>query len=136
MQDALEQLPADLKETFSRLLDEHQRVVGERDRVQTENKILREQIRLLRLEKYGSRSEKLSDGQLDLLDKEPSVVAAEIENESNQPPEPEPLAKKPKAKHPGRVELPAHLERREVKIVCSPAECICPHCQMEKQVIG
>lgn len=143
MQDALEQLPADLKETFSRLLDEHQRVLGERDQIQTEklrvqaeNKILREQIRLLRLEKYGSRGEKLSDAQLDLLDKEPSVVAAEIENESNQPPEPEPPAKKPKAKHPGRVELPAHLERREVKIVCSPAECICPHCQMEKQVIG
>lgn len=143
MQADLDNIPSELKETFDRLLAEHQRLVNERDqiqaenlRVQTENKILREQLRLLRLEKYGSRSEKLSDGQLDLLDKEPSVVAAEVENESNQPPVTEPPAKKPKRKHPGRVELPAHLERREVKIACAPEDCVCPHCQMEKQVIG
>ena len=90
MQADLEQIPAELKETLARLLAEHQRVLDERDQIQadklrfqSENKILREQLRLLRLEKYGPRSEKLSDGQLDLLDKEPSVVAAEVEKESS-----------------------------------------------------
>ena len=129
MQDALQQLPADLREVFSKLVNDH-------ERVQAENKILREELRLLRIEKYGPRSEKLSDAQLDLLEREPSVVQAEIEQEANQPADPAPVATKAKSKHPGRVELPAHLERREVKIACRPEECVCPHCQQEKAIIG
>lgn len=129
MQDALQQLPADLKEVFSNLFNEH-------ERVKAENEMLRQQLRLLRIEKYGPRSEKLSDAQLDLLEREPSVTRAEIEQEASQPADPAPIATKPKSKHPGRVELPPHLERREVKIACLPEECVCPHCQQEKAIIG
>lgn len=129
MQDALQQLPAGLKEVFSNLVSEH-------ERVKFENLMLRQQLRLLRIEKYGPRSEKLSDAQLDLLELEPSVTQAEIEQEATQPAKPAPAITKTKKKHPGRVDLPAHLERREVKIACPAQECVCPHCQQEKALIG
>ena len=136
MQDALNQLPTELREVFARLLQDHQRIV-------TENQILRQQLRLMRLEKYGARSEKLNDLQLELLDGEPSVVAAEVEKEASQPAVPaasEPPAStgrtKPRRKHPGRVELPAHLERREVIIPCPPESCVCGHCQQPTEIIG
>ena len=132
MQDALANLPAELQEVFSRLLRDHERVV-------LENKLLRQQLRLLRLDKYGGRSEKLSDGQLALLDGEPSVVAAEVEQETLQPAATEPpVVPKPAPvrRHPGRVELPAHLERREVIIPCAEQDCVCAHCRQTKPVIG
>ena len=83
-----------------------------------------QEIRLLRIEKYGPRSEKLSDEQLELLEGEPSVHGrgggagsqqAEQAKTQTHP------RTKPKRQHPGREELPAHLERREVKIPCPPA---------------
>jgi len=87
MQDALQQLPAGLKEVFSNLVSEH-------ERVKFENLMLRQQLRLLRIEKYGPRSEKLSDAQLDLLELEPSVTQAEIEQEATQPDKPAPATPK------------------------------------------
>lgn len=138
MQDALAKLPAELQEVFSRLVHDHERVVSEHERVVLENKMLRQQLRLLRLEKYGGRSEKLSDGQLALLDGEPSVVAAEVEQEAQQPAATEPPSVKarPARRHPGRVELPAHLERREVVIACTEQDCLCAHCRQTKPIIG
>lgn len=134
MQDALDKLSPELKEIFTQVLNDQKRL-------QAENTFLRQELRLLRIEKYGPKSEKLSDEQLELLEGEPSVSRAEVEQEAQQPAAPltptvKKPADKPKKKHPGRVELPAHLERREVKIPCPPAACICPHCQMEKAVIG
>jgi len=130
MQDALNQLSPKLKGVFSQLVDDHKRAL-------IEIRMLREQLRLRRIEKFGRRSEKLTDEQLELLEGEPSVAPAEVEQEANQAEEApaKPRRKKRKA-HPGRVELPAHLERREVKIPCSPQDCICPHCQGEKKIIG
>lgn len=129
MQEALDKLSPDLKEIFTRLFVDHQRALAE-------NALLRQQIRLLRLEKFGPRSEKLSDGQLELLEGEPSVSSAEVEQEAQQPPEISiGLPSRPKRVHPGREPLPAHLQRRQVLIPCPPEQCICPHCQMEKAVI-
>lgn len=130
MQDALDQLTPELKEVVGRLLQDHQRVL-------MENQLLRQELRLLRLEKYGPKSEKLSDHQLELLDQEPGVTQGEVEAEAaraDQPPV-EPRIKR-EVQHPGRVELPAHLERREVRIPCAPQDCICPVCQGEKKLIG
>ena len=45
---------------------------------------LEEQLRLKRIEKYGAGSEKLSNLQLQLLEKEPGVSQAEIEAESER----------------------------------------------------
>ena len=130
MQDALNKLSPDLKEFFTAVLNDHKRAL-------IEISMLREKLRQMLLEKYGPRSEKLSDEQLELLEGELSVSTAEVEQEAGQAQtaavRPAP---KPKGQHPGREELPAHLERREVKIPCPPEECICSHCQMEKAVIG
>jgi hypothetical protein len=46
------------------------------------NRVLEERLRLLRIEKYGPGSEKLSDAQLELLELEPGVSSAEVEAES------------------------------------------------------
>jgi len=132
MQDALDKLSPDLKEIFTAVVNDHKRAL-------IEIALLREKLRLLRIEKYGGKSEKLSDEQLQLLEDEPSVTSAEVEQEAQQAEEEKAQREtksKPKRKHPGREELPAHLERREVRIPCPAQECVCLHCQMEKAVIG
>jgi transposase len=105
---------------------------------------LEERLRLERIAKYGKRSEKLSDLQLELLDLEPGVsseeVAAESEREPITPPasektEDEP-AEKQRRKHPGRQTLPAYLERVERIIPCTPEQCTCGQCGREKPVFG
>jgi hypothetical protein len=75
------------------------------------NRVLEERLRLLRIEKYGPGSEKLSDAQLELLELEPGVSSAEIEAESQRAQLKLPL--KTARKHPGRQELPADLPRIE-----------------------
>ena len=105
---------------------------------------LEERLRLERIAKYGKRSEKLSDLQLELLDLEPGVsseeVAAESEREPITPPasenkEDEP-AERQRRKHPGRQTLPAFLERVERIIPCTPEQCTCGQCGREKPVFG
>jgi transposase len=106
-------------------------------------RVLEERLRLQRIEKYGPKSEKLSDAQLELLEGEPGVSTAEVEAESQR----EPLAgssstteseSKPGnvRRHPGRQQLPAHLPRVEQVIGCTPDQCVCQQCGKEKGVIG
>ena len=111
-------------------------------------RLLMEALRLERIRKYGKRSEKLSDLQLQLLDLEPAVSSEEIEAESQREPlteEPDTTAddsakdkslKKNRKPHPGRNDLPAHLERVEKIIACTPEQCICGKCGGETKVIG
>ena len=47
-------------------------------------RVLEERLRLIRIEKYGPGSEKLSDAQLELLELEPGVSSAEVEAESER----------------------------------------------------
>jgi transposase len=99
-----------------------------------------EQIRLLNLHRWGPKAEKLSDAQLLLLPLELSVTASEVEQEAARPQSqknlPTPQAKAPRASHPGRTELPAHLERREEIIPCCPQDCQCAKCGAPRPVIG
>jgi transposase len=109
-------------------------------RLKFDLKLREEQLRRMRLDKYGPKSEKLSPSQHLLLDLEPGVQAAEIEREAALPESDKQLDgaaaeataaaagdRKGKSKnkapryikaHPGRSPLPAHLERREVIIPC------------------
>jgi transposase len=105
-------------------------------RLKFDLKLREEQLRLMRLDKYGPRSEKLSPSQHLLLDLEPGVQTAEIEKEAALPERDKQLdttaaaeAAEAKARsknkalryikaHPGRAALPSHLERREVIIPC------------------
>lgn len=100
---------------------------------QAKVRLQEEIIRLMRIEKYGPKSEKLNDAQLELLDLEPGVHAAEIEKEASQTITYQRKARNPK---PGRQELPEHLQRIEEIIVCAPEQCRCGHCGQETGVIG
>ncbi|HYF37489.1 MAG TPA: IS66 family transposase, partial [Prosthecobacter sp.] len=101
-------------------------------------KLREEEIRLLNLRLWGPKADKLSDSQLALLPLEPIVTAAEVKQEAEQPEEAKELAhaKKPRLNHPGREQLPAHLERREVIIPCHPKDCTCLTCGGERPIIG
>ena len=86
-------------------------------------RVLEQRLRLVRIEKYGPGSEKLSDAQLELLELEPGVSSAEVEAESERAQLKLPL--RTVRKHPGRQELPAHLPRTQQIIACSPEQCVC-----------
>jgi hypothetical protein len=89
-------------------------------------RVLEERLRLVRIEKYGPGSEKLSDDQLELLELEPGVSSAEVEAESHRGQLQLPL--KAAHKHPGRQGLPPELPRTEQIIVCTPEQCVCGKC--------
>ena len=105
---------------------------------------LKEALRLERIHKYGKGSEKLTDLQLDLLDHEPAVSSEEIDTEAAAGPLPEVETEKteeqkPRRKnqqHPGRKQLPAHLERVEEIVACAAEQCRCGKCGAETRVIG
>src|SRR5208337_4684694 len=75
---------------------------------------LKEELRLERIGKYGKRSEKLSDLQLELLDRKPAVSSEEIAAEVERGPLPDSAEnnkqRRTRKHHPGRNKLPAHLE--------------------------
>jgi transposase len=97
-------------------------------------RVLEERLRLVRIEKYGPGSEKLSDAQLELLELEPGVSSAEVEAESQR--EQLQLPLRAARKHPGRQELPAHLPRVEQLIRCTPEQCVCGKCGKQTVLIG
>jgi transposase len=97
-------------------------------------RVLEERLRLVRIEKYGPGSEKLSDDQLELLELEPGVSSAEVEAESQRQQLELPL--KQARKHPGRQQLPAELPRVEQIIACTADQCVCGKCGKETIVIG
>jgi transposase len=103
-----------------------------------------EELRLERIKKYGKQSETLSDLQLQLLDLEPAVSSEEIAAESQRGPLPESSEsnnttdkqRRARQNHPGRNELPAHLERVDKIIACAPEQCMCGKCGGDTRVIG
>lgn len=101
---------------------------------------LEERLRLELIRKYGPKSEKLNDAQLQLLDLEPGVSADEVEAESKCEPLPPASSvstmKRKSGKHPGRQELPADLPRVERIVCCTPEQCICKGCGKDTVVIG
>src|SRR5271169_6528899 len=95
-----------------------------RDRLQFAEykvRVLEERLRLVRIEKYGPGSEKLSDDQLELLELEPGVSSAEVQAESQREQLQLPLKKA--RQHPGRQQLPADLARIEQLIACTADQC-------------
>src|SRR5918998_778355 len=66
-------------------------------------RVLEERLRLQRIEKYGPKSEKLSDAQLELLEGEPGVSTAEVEAESQREPAPVAASAAEAAGKPGKM---------------------------------
>ena len=96
--------------------------------------MLEEQLRLMRIEKYGAGGEKLSQAQLELF--QPAPVVSEIieRAESEHAPVHRPTNRS--TKHPGRQELPANLPRAERILSCTPDQLVCKRCGRETVVIG
>jgi len=137
---SLDTLPAPARQVVQDLQAE----VARQDRViEDKDKLLQiqdEKIRLLNLRLWGPKGEKLSPAQTAMLFEEASVTAQEVQTEAGRPvaekENPLPKAKAPRPNHPGRHELPAHLERREQIIPCHPQDCRCDKCGAERPVIG
>jgi transposase len=140
---AMEQL-RDKVEAKDRVIAEKNQALAAADAIIRQ---LKEALRLERIRKYGKQSETLSDLQLELLDREPAVSSDEIETEAASGPLDEERQEernassaaqqqKKRKPHPGRNELPAHLERIEEIVACAADECACGKCGAETRVIG
>jgi transposase len=133
-------------EAKDRVISANNRVIAEKTQAlaaaATIIEQLKEALRLERTRKYGKQSEKLSDLQLELLDLEPAVSSDEIETEiaNGSLPEQEKAGetetRSKRKPHPGRNELPAHLERIEEIIACAAEQCKCGKCGRKTRVIG
>lgn len=130
----LNTLSEPLRAVFQSVLGERDEAESERRRLTLEVKLLKEAIRLLRLKKYGPKSEQLSDAQLALLELEPGVTREEVATEAAQPAREKKLVRAA-APH-GRAPLPAHLPRVEDIISVPAAERHCATCGGPKCVIG
>ncbi|MGA9206537.1 MAG: IS66 family transposase [Terriglobales bacterium] len=103
--------------------------------------VLEERLRLRRIEKYGLGSEKLSNLQLELLEREPGVSQAEVQAEGERPviagDSVEVAAHgRKKRPHPGRQSLPPELPRVERVIPCPAEQCVCGQCGTPTTLIG
>ena len=125
----LESLPEETRSLIETLVQRAQ----DADRLEQENRLLREMLRLERLKKYGPKSEKLSEEQIELLELEPGVRAQEVEKEAEVSSRRKRLTKR---EHAGRNALPAHLPRREEIIAVEGEERFCVCCGEERCRIG
>ena len=125
----LESLPGEARSLIETLAERAQ----EADRLERENRLLREMLRLERLKKYGPKSEKLSQEQVELLEFEPGVHVQEVEKESGVSSGRKKLLKR---EHAGRNALPDHLPRREEIITVEGEERLCVCCGEERCRIG
>ena len=146
LSEILAQLQAALVERDQQIADRDQ-LLSRKDQAlalaEIKIKVLEERLRLDRIARYGKGSETLSDLQLQLLDLEPGVSSQEVEAESEREPIKAPpvegntsSSSKPRRKHPGRQELPSHLERVEQIVACTPEQCNCGKCGKQTTVIG
>ena len=97
-------------------------------------RVLEEQLRLMRIEKYGAGGEKLSQAQMELFALEPVVSELIVQAESECTPVRRSTNRS--CKHPGRQELPANLPRVERILPCTPDQRVCKRCGKETVVIG
>ena len=96
-------------------------------------RVLEEQLRLMRIEKYGAGGEKLSHAQMELFALEPVIeLIMQAESECT----PVRRSTNTSCKHPGRQELPANLPRVERILPCTPDQRVCKSCGKETIVIG
>jgi len=97
-------------------------------------RVLEERLRLMRIEKYGAGSEKLSHAQMELFELEP--IVSEMIEQAESEPAPVRRSTNRSRKHPGRQELPPNLPRVERILPCTPDQCVCKRCGKETIVIG
>jgi transposase len=97
-------------------------------------RVLEEQLRLMRIEKYGAGGEKLSQAQMELFELEP--VVSELIGQADSECASVRRSTKRCCRHPGRHELPTNLPRVERILPCTPDQRVCKSCGKETVVIG
>ena len=98
-------------------------------------RVLEERLRLVRIEKYGPGSEKLSDAQLELLELEPGVSSAEVQAESQREQLQLPLKAGAQTSRAGR-NCRRICPGSNRLITCTPQQCVCGKCGKQTTVIG
>ncbi len=112
-------------------------------------------VQFLKRKKYGPSAETLSEAQLNLLELEPGVCAAEVAAEAALDPADKALGDLPQETPPAggevprngastaktrtkpvRTPLPPELERKERVIPVPAQECSCSQCGVAKKLIG
>ena len=132
--DELERTNRQLLVTKRHLEETKKHLEATKSRLEEEVLMLRELLRLERIRKYGAKSEALENGQLELLEEEPSVEEKEIEKEAQLPAAQKSVSQK--REHKGRNELPSHLIRKEKVLSVENEQRKCPCCGEERHVIG
>jgi transposase len=131
-------LPENVRCAFAQLAASLSQFEQRAQRAELEVKHLKEVLRLERIAKYGPSSERLTDAQLELLDSEPGVKALEVQLEADLPEADKEVSvtpKKVRTARRGAESLPEHLAREEVIIPCAYADCVCPCCQGQREII-
>jgi len=121
-----------IEERLTKLENENKFLFQQLEQERMLNRLLTEEIRLLRMERYGKKAEKLSDAQLQMFDEEPGVLEAEVEQEAELPEEKKKLNNAPRKRTRTLSKLPDNLPREEVIIPCAPEDCHCAQCGGEK----
>ena len=106
-----------------------QEVIERNDALMKENKILRDELALLKRGLYGRRSERLEPGQLGIFDElaQPEQV---------EPPEPAPDPQPKKKRGHGRAPFAAHLLREVIELDLAEDERECKCCGKPMKRIG
>ena len=117
--------------TFEEAVDLLQQTAERSETLARENKILREEIAILKRGLFGRSSERLEPGQLRIFED------GEIDFEQVIEADPAPSPKGPKAKKGhGRGNFPEHLPREVIDLDVPEDERVCPTCGAEMRGFG
>lgn len=100
-----------------------EKLANDKLRLEQENKLLREMLRLEKLRRFGSSSEQTNPDQPELF--ESTAEDAEIEDAATEHVEYDRRKGRNKNLN-GRVEIPEHLERRDILLDLPEEQKICP----------
>jgi transposase len=112
-------------EEKNRLLEKQQEQI---DVLASENKILREQLKILKKGLFGRKTERLGPGQLSLY------TSDETRDEHSSTAAPEKTREKQKGH--GRAPFSKDAPRETVELDVAPEDLACPHCSEQMRLIG
>ena len=128
----LEQEIAALRERTNALEASSAKTVERNVALERENKILREELAILKQGLFGRRSERIDSGQLGLFVSGEEPLLADVESPRDQ----EASAQKTAPRGHGRAHFPEHLPRETIELDVPEAERTCPDCGKRMRSIG
>ena len=131
--DALREAVLAERAEKQRLIGERDAAVAERDQLSAANDKLHHIIAVLRRARFGRKSERLSEEQLNLALEELETASAKTEAEEEKKDE-SLKRERTKKRRANRGSLPAHLPR--IEQVIAPESTVCPCCGEAMHVIG